>query len=70
MNIGGLLSVEANRRKLFTSDGDPVLSPSGNGSIDGNQPIMYFAGNFKTWHENKGTGDGMTVTGALTSPSS
>lgn len=59
----------ANYAKFFTGDGSPVLNPYGSGSeATGNAPIMYFAGDVTTWHINKGTGEGFTVTGAFTRP--
>ena len=63
-------SVEANRRKFFDSQGNPVLSPSGNGSeATGSQPLIYLAGDYTQWESNLGTGGGFTVTGALERPS-
>jgi len=62
-------SVEANRRKFFDASGDAVLDPTGDGTpAGGAQPLIYLAGTFDQWEENKGTGGGMTVTGALTEP--
>jgi hypothetical protein len=59
-------SVEANRRLFFAADGRPVLSPTGTGSeATGTAPIIYLAGDYSTWHTNKGTGGGFTVNGAL-----
>ena len=64
------LSVEANRRKLFNSNGDPALSPTGDGSISGvADPLVYLSGQYDTWHINNSSGGGCTVTGALTRPS-
>jgi hypothetical protein len=62
-------SVEANRRKFFNSQGQPVLNSNGDGSAaTGTAPIMYFAGDYASWHINKGTGGGLTVTGSLERP--
>lgn len=63
-------SIEANRRKFFDANGDPVLSPSGNGSVPGiaNDPICFFAGQYTTWNLNQGSGGGFTVNGSLARP--
>ena len=62
-------SVESNRRKFFDASGDPVLDPTGDGTPSGGvQPLIYLAGTFNQWENNKGTGGGMTVTGALSEP--
>jgi hypothetical protein len=62
-------SIESNRRKFFDSQGSPVLAPYGNGSeATGTSPIIYQAGDYTQWEDNKGTGGGFTVTGALERP--
>jgi len=63
------ISIPATRRLIFNLDGTPAMSPTGNGSeLTGTQPIVYLAGDFAQWENNKGSGGGMTVTGALTQP--
>jgi hypothetical protein len=63
-------SVEANRRKFFDSSGN-VSSLGADGSTPtGTSPIIYLAGDYSQWENNKGTGGGFTVTGALERPSS
>ena len=63
------ISVEANRRKFFDASGNPVLDVAGDGSsATGTAPILYLAGTYDQWENNKGMGGGMTVTGALTEP--
>jgi hypothetical protein len=59
-------SVESNRRKFFSSGGSPVdLQADGSGPT-GTAPILFLSGATASWHTNKGTGGGMTETGALT----
>ena len=65
------VSAEATRRKFFTASGAVAISPFGNGVVSGlAQPLIYHAGRYDQWHINKGTGGGMTVTGALSEPTS
>lgn len=60
------LSIEANRRNFISEDGKPVyLGPNGNYPT-GSAPLIFLSGATSSWHTNKGTGGGFTVTGALT----
>ena len=59
----------SNRRLFFNADGTPALSVTGDGTPDGgSQPILYLAGLFNQWENNKGTGGGMTENGEFTQP--
>lgn len=61
-------SVEANRRKFITAAGGPASLGSDGSAPTGTPPLLFLGGpEISTWHTNKGTGGGMTVTGALTS---
>jgi len=60
------LTIIANRRKFIGSDFKPVGLGANGETPTGVSPIMYLAGNNTTFATNKGTGGGMTTTGALT----
>lgn len=61
------LSVAANRR-LFISNGKPV-NP-GNAIRALGAPLINLSNPLASWHTNKGSGGGFTLTGALTASSS
>jgi hypothetical protein len=67
-------AVESNRRKFFSSGGNPVDLGADGSRPTGTAPILFLSGATASWHTNKGTGGGMTENGALTdcatSPSS
>lgn len=61
-------SVEANRRKFFTASGE-IANLGADGSVPtGTAPIIYLEGRYNQWERNKGSGEGLTVTGELTEP--
>lgn len=57
------LSVSANRR-LFLADGMPISPGIARAALGA--PILRLSGPTADWHTNKGTGGGLTETGALT----
>lgn len=65
-----LISTEANRRLFFDSRGAPVSLGADGSTPTGTAPHVYLSGALATWHTNKGTGGGFTVTGTLTAATS
>lgn len=59
------LSVQSNREK-FILGGKPVFLGATGSLPTGSSPILFLSGDASTFATNKGTGGGMTVTGALT----
>ncbi len=63
------ISIEANRRKIFNSDGSVAIDPASNASsVQGTAPIMFFStnNNFSTFNVNQGSDTtSFTITGAL-----
>jgi hypothetical protein len=58
------LSIEANRRRFISAAGEPVyLGANGEGPT-GAVPLVYLSGALASWHTNKGTGGGFTLTGS------
>lgn len=60
------ISVEANRRKFISSAGKPVGLGSDGSTPTGTAPVVFFSGATGSWHTNKGSGGGFTLTGTLT----
>ena len=60
------ITVEANRRKFIDANGDPVDLGADGSLPTGTAPILALDQEFSTWHQNNGTGGGLTVTGELT----
>lgn len=61
------LTIEANRRKFIDPNGKAVDLGKDGSFVTGSSPIMFFAGPTASWHTNKGSGGGFSVTsGALT----
>jgi hypothetical protein len=60
------LSQATNRNKFLNVDIPADLGTTGQ-LPTGTTPRIYLAGTTATWHTNKGTGGGFTLTGALTS---
>jgi len=54
-----------NDASKFASGGKPI-SLGADGSLPGATPILYLKNPYSTWQENQGTGEGMSVYGALT----
>lgn len=69
--VDSLVGSAANYGKFFDSQGNPVLSPTGSGSIAGlNDPVLYLAGDVAQWQDNLGLGGGLTEVGAFERPAS
>jgi len=64
------LSVEANRRLFISAAGKPVNLGADGSTPLGVQPLVFLSGATASWHTNKGTGGGFTLTGALADASS
>lgn len=60
------MTVVANRRKFIDAVGKPVDLGATGATPTGTQPLVFFSGPTVSWHENKGSGGGMTENGALT----
>lgn len=58
--------VTANRRKFIDADGFPVDLGAGGITPTGTAAIIMHSGATVDWHTNKGSGGGMTESGALT----
>jgi len=63
-------SVEANRRKFFTSSGAVVDMGSDGSTPTGTPPDLFLRGDYTTFESNKSGNGGLTVTGALSRPAS
>ncbi|MCH8330640.1 MAG: hypothetical protein IH946_04555 [Bacteroidetes bacterium] len=63
-------SSSTERRKFFNADGTWAIDNdnTSDGIIDSITPLIWLAGEFDQWEDNKGPGEGFTVTGALTEP--
>lgn len=60
------LSIEANRRLFVSEQLQPIDLAADGSTPTASAPIVYFGRNLSTWHTNKGTGGGFTLTGTLT----
>ena len=60
------LSDSANRRKFITANGRPAMRDYNGGYQGAGQPKLWLSGATASWHINKGSGGGFTLTGALT----
>jgi hypothetical protein len=59
------LTVTANRRKFISADRRPVPLGANGQTPTGSAPLIFLSGDLAAWHTNKGTGGGLTQTGAL-----
>jgi hypothetical protein len=64
------ISVESNRRKFISATGKPVDLGSDGSTPTGTAPVVFLSGATGSWHTNKGTGGGFTLTGTLDTASS
>lgn len=60
------LSIEANRRKFITAARNPVALGAAGATPTGSSPLIFLSGAIASWHTNKGSGGGFTLTGAVT----
>ncbi|MCK4704119.1 MAG: hypothetical protein KAT90_01450 [Gammaproteobacteria bacterium] len=69
--VDSLVGSAANYGKFFDAQGNPTLNPYGKGEVAGlTDPILYEAGDYATFADNKGTGGGLTEVGAFERPAS
>lgn len=59
------LSLEGNRRKFISEAGNPTNLGSDGSNVTGTAPLVFLSGELASWHTNKGTGGGFTLTGTL-----
>lgn len=65
------LSVEANRRLFISASGKPVSPALARASLGEPTILLHGIGSgYRQWHENKGSGGGFTLNGALADASS
>lgn len=63
-------SIEAERRKFFTASGDVADMGADGSAPTGTAPTVFLRGNYTTFENNKSGNGGLTVTGALSKPTS
>lgn len=59
------LSLARNRRKFLGIENRPAFLKADGSGPTGSAPLVYLSGALASWHTNKGTGGGFTLTGTL-----